>query len=163
MSCMNHIIVGIDTGKTSAIACLDLDGRIVRLAVKPFAEFKWYIDSIREAGSPAIIASDKKKNNDTVTKLAAIFDAALYTPKEDISVMRKKELARTLHVANIHERDALSAAIFAYNSYSSKLKQAERMARGSSKDEVDRIKAMVVKKHSVREAMEGKTAGRFVR
>jgi len=160
---MNHTIVGIDTGKTSAVACLSLDGVIISLSAKPFAEFRWYIDTIAQAGSPVVIASDKKKNNDTVAKIAAIFDAALYTPKEDISVLKKKEFARMLHVANIHQRDALSAAIFAYNSYSSKLNQAERMAKGSDAGEIDRIKALVIKKHSVREAMDKKAAGRFVR
>lgn len=160
---MNHIIVGIDTGKTSAIACLDLEGRILSLAVQPFADMRWYVDNIRKSGSPAVIASDKKRNNDTIAKLAAIFDAALYTPREDISVMRKKEFAKTWKVANIHERDALSAAIFAYNSYAGKLKQAERIAKGSSQEEIDRIKALVIKKHSVSEAMENRFAGRFVR
>jgi predicted RNase H-like nuclease (RuvC/YqgF family) len=160
---MKHIIVGIDTGKTSAIACLGLDGGIVSLRVKPYADFRWYIDSIRAAGSPAVIASDKKRNNDTIAKLAAIFDAALYTPREDISVMKKKEFAKAWKVANLHERDALSAAIFAYNSYAGKLNQAERIAKGKSAEEIDRIKAMVIKKHSVNEAMEKRKAGRFER
>ena len=163
MNCMRHIIVGIDTGKTSAVACVDLQGGVVSMHVRPFADMKWYVDCMRSAGSPVVIASDKKKNNDTIAKLAAIFDAALYTPREDISVARKKEFARALNVANIHERDALSAAIFAYNSYSSKLKQAERLAKGESADEINRIKAMVIKKHSIREAMEQRKAGRFVR
>jgi uncharacterized protein len=160
---MNHTIVGIDTGKTSAVACLSLEGRIISLSARPYADFRWYIDTITKSGSPVVIASDKKKNNDTIAKIAAIFDAALYTPKEDISVMKKKEFARMLQVANIHERDALSAAIFAYNSYSAKLNQAGRIARGSTHDEIDRIKALVIKKHSVREAMEKRIAGRFVR
>lgn len=160
---MIHIIVGIDTGKTAAIACLNLDGSPVYMAVKPFADMKWFIDNIRAAGSPAVIASDKKRNNNTVAKMASIFDAALYTPREDISVTRKKELAKLWKISNIHERDAFSAAIFAYNHYSSKLKQAERIAKGKTKSEIDLIKAMVIKKHSVKEAIDKKRAGRFVR
>lgn len=160
---MAYIIVGIDTGKTAALACLDLDGTPIYMNVKPFADMRWFIDNMRKAGSPVVVASDKKKNNDTIAKIAAIFDAALYTPKEDISVSKKKEFAKAWKIKSMHERDALSAALIAYNHYSSKLKQAERISGESSKAEIDRIKAMVIKKHSVREAMEKRKAGRFVR
>lgn len=160
---MNHIIVGIDTGKTAAIACLDLNGRVVSLSAKASADLKWFVDGIRNAGLPVVIASDKKRSNVTVAKLAAIFDAALYTPREDISVLKKKEIAKEWSIANMHERDALSAAISAYNKYSGKLNQVERMARENGEEEIDRIKALVIKKYSVKEAMDDKESGRFVR
>ncbi len=160
---MNHLIVGIDTGKTGAIACLDLEGKPQKLVASTSPDLAWFVEKIRELGSPVVIASDKKKNNDTAAKLASIFDAALYTPREDISVERKKELARKWKIGNIHQRDALSAAVFAYNHYAPKLNQAGRITKGSVTSEVDRIKALVIKKHSISEAIERRESGRFVR
>lgn len=160
---MAHTIVGIDTGKTAAIVCLDLDGRIIYARTRRFADMRWFIDTLKSTGTPSVIASDKRRASASLVKLASIFDAALYTPKEDISVVRKKGLSSGLYITNIHERDAFSAAIAAYNAYANKLKQAERLARERKIKDVDRIKAMVIKKHSIYEAMENKRASRFVR
>ncbi len=160
---MEGIIVGIDTGKTSAIACVNLSGRVVCLKTVRFADLRWFIDSLEGAGTPVVIASDKKHAGTLVAKLAAIFDAALFLPRADISVVRKKEFAEYAKVSNLHERDALSAAMYAYHSYSNKLNQAERIAHQKSIDDIDRIKALVIKKNSVYEAISRKKAGRFVR
>lgn len=160
---MPYLIVGIDTGKTSAIACIGLDGKPVKVKARIFAEQRWYVDEISMAGIPIVIASDKKNSSETVIKLATAFDAELYTPNEDISVAKKKEIARKYGIGNVHERDALTAALSAYNRHASKLNQAARLAGDASQEEKDRIKALVIKKHSVNEAMTGKSAGRFVR
>lgn len=155
---MKHLIVGIDTGKTAALACLDLDGNVAKLATGRFMGLQWFVDTIKETGSPVMIACDKKRPDSLVEKLAAIFDAVLFVPQSDISVMKKKDLTAR-RFSNLHERDALAAAATAYNSYSSKLRQAERIAREQNA-EADRIKAMVIKKYSVYEAVTNRNAGR---
>ncbi len=160
---MDGIIVGIDTGKTSAIACVDLSGRLVCMRTARFADLRWFVDSLKEAGMPVIIASDKKKAGFLVSKLASIFDAALFLPREDISISKKKAYAKVAGASNLHERDALSAAMSAYHSHSNKLKQAERQARERSIEDIDHIKALVIKKHSVYEAINKKKTARFVR
>lgn len=158
---MRHVIVGIDPGKTSAIACIDLDGRVVLLASKRFAGLTWFVASARGAGSPVVIASDKKRPVDTVSKIAAIFDAVLFVPESDISVSKKKAVQREDEsVENLHQRDALTAARVAYNHYSNKLKQAERLAREKGSTEIDEVKAMVIRKYSVSEALTKKKTGR---
>lgn len=155
---LKHLIVGIDTGKTAAVACLDLNGGVVRLTTGRFVGLEWFVDTIKETGSPVIIAGDKKRPDSLVEKLAAIFDAVLFVPQTDISVMKKKGL--TAHrFANPHERDALAAAATAYNYYVGKLRQAERIAREKEAD-VDKVKAMVIKKYSVYEAITNRNAGR---
>ncbi|MCL5008658.1 MAG: DUF460 domain-containing protein [Candidatus Marsarchaeota archaeon] len=160
---MKHIVVGVDTGKTCAVACVDLNGNIVSLKTKRFAGLNWIVQVVTEAGSPVVVASDKKHANTQLAKLAAIFDAALFTPKDDISVSRKKEFMLPKKAANLHERDALTAAMSAYNAYSSKLNQIEHLAREKGVDDIDGVKALVVKKHSFHEAVTGKKTGRFVR
>ncbi len=154
--------MGIDTGKTAAVACLDLDGKVSKLATGRFAGLEWFVDTIREAGSPVIIAADKKSPDSLVEKLAAIFDAVLFLPQADISVMKKKELTAR-RFANLHERDALAAAATAYNAYAGKLRQAERIAKESNA-EPEGVKSMVIRKYSVDEAIKKREAGRrFVR
>ena len=155
---MKHLIVGIDTGKTAAIACLDLDGNVARLATGRFAGLQWFVDTIKETGLPVMIACDKKRPDSLVGKLAAIFDAVLFVPQTDISVMKKKNLT-SHNFANLHERDALAAAATAYNAHAGKLRQAERIAK-EKEVEVDRVKAMVIKKYSVYEATTNRNAGR---
>lgn len=158
-----HLIVGIDTGKTSAIACMDLNGRVVLLKTKRFANMAWFIESMTEVGTPVVIAGDKKRANALIAKMAAIFDAVLFTPKDDISVSVKKEYAYEGRIANLHERDALSAATTAYNAYANKLMQVEHLSREKGLHNVDDLKAAVIKKRSLHEAVTGKKTGRFVR
>ena len=57
---------------------------------------------------------------------------------------------------NPHERDAYIAAIHAYNAYSNKFKQIEHMVQQSSISNVEQIKAKVVGRHSIKEAMENR-------
>ena len=155
---MKHLIVGINPGKTAAIACLDLDGNVVRLATGRFVSLEWFVSTLKDTGLPVVVACDKKRPMGLIQKLASIFDAVLFLPGTDISVEKKRNL--TVHkYANLHERDALAAALIAYNAYAGKLRQAERIAR-EKEVEADRVKAMVIKKYSVHEALGGSNPGR---
>lgn len=156
---MKHIIAGIDTGKTSAIACLDLGGRLVLSQHKTFAGVEWLVSAIGEAGVPTIIACDKEPN-DVARKVCAAFNAKLYYPARDMGVEEKKGIAIGLGISNPHERDACAAAMKAYNSYANKLKQAERLARSMNVGDVDAIKAKVIGEHSISEAINGRKANR---
>ena len=160
---MRHIVVGVDPGKTCAIACVDLNGKPVSMSTKRFAGLKWFVESIHRAGSPAVIACDKKNADETVSKLAEIFDSVLFTPKEGISVKRKKKTMRSTKPSNMHERDALMAAMAAYNVHANKLNQVKHMSRSNGIEDIDGVKALVLKRHSFHEAATGKTAWRFVR
>lgn len=156
--CLKHIIVGIDPGKTAAIACLDLDGNVVRLETQRFAGMQWFVDQIKTTGSPVIIAGDKRRPDSLVEKLSSIFDAVLFVPSTDISVEKKQGL--TNHgFSNLHERDALAAARTAFRAYAGKLRQVERIASAKNA-EPDTVKAMVIKKYSAHEAINNRYAGR---
>ncbi len=152
---MEHVIIGIDTGKTSAIACIDLYGNIKKLHTAKSSGIPWFVEKIRESGIPVVISSDKKKSQDTVRKLASIFNCVLFAPKEDIPVWKKNAELAMYKVNSIHERDALSAAKAAYNRYANKLWQAERLAKLSNADP-DSVKAMVIRRYSVYEAVNKK-------
>ncbi|MGC8662429.1 MAG: DUF460 domain-containing protein [Candidatus Micrarchaeia archaeon] len=155
-----NIIVGIDPGKTSALACMSLDGNILCLTSKKLAGLMWFVETIEKYGTPVLVSFDKKNSDNMVKKLAAIFGTQIYLPKADISVEKKKKMSEGLNFSNLHERDALVSAITAYNSYSNKFNQAERLAKEKNFDDVEKLKVMIVKKYSIDEAIKGKPAGR---
>ena len=155
---LKHLIVGIDAGKTAALACLDLEGKVVNVATGRFVGLEWFVSAIKDTGSPVIIASDKRKPDSLSVRLSTIFDAVLFAPETDMSVEKKKVIASKF-ASNFHERDALAAATTAYNVYVNKLRQAERMAKENNTD-ADRVKAMVIKRYSVYEAVNKKISGR---
>ncbi|MEM3781352.1 MAG: DUF460 domain-containing protein [Candidatus Micrarchaeaceae archaeon] len=153
-----HLIVGVDCGKTAAIAFLDLNGKLEGLYTGRSAGFGWFVDKIERVGIPVIIASDKEKPDYTAKRLAAAFGAVLFAPDSDISIAKKSELAGK--VENFHERDALAAARSAYNAYSNKLKQVDKFASASGAD-ADKLKALVIaKQYSIYEAVMGIKSGR---
>jgi len=157
-----HIIVGVDTGKTSAIACLSLDGKLLYSAHKRQADESWFISMIHSIGMPVIIASDKTRpTNNNIRKINATFNATIFYPEKVITQKEKKQLAKVTGLKDQHERDAYSAALKAYNAHSNKLRQAERIASSMHISNTDAIKAKVIKRYSVKEAIENRVAHRL--
>lgn len=154
------LIIGVDTGKTAALASLDLSGETVRISSHRYGGLEWFVDEIKRSGTPVVIASDKRRATETVSKLATIFDAVLFTPQYDISVKKKMPLVNAPQVENLHGRDALSAAKAAYNSYRNKLSQAERIAKDNRYDDVEGLKAMVIRKYSIHDVINRAKSGR---
>ncbi len=157
---MAHIIVGIDPGKTSAIACLALDGRLILAVHKSGAGLEWMVSQIREIGTPSVIATDKKRPSSIARKLNSIFNSRLVFPQNDISIEEKRRMSKGTGIKNPHERDAYSAALKAYNAMANKLNQAEHISREMKVYDTDSIKAKVFNKYSISEAIHGKKANR---
>lgn len=154
-----HLIVGVDPGKTSAIACLDLDGRLVFTEHKTHAGIAWIISAIESVGVPSVISCDREPD-DTVRKIGAAFNARLFYPKAQMTVDEKREMAKPFGITNQHERDACAAAVKAYRSYSNKLHQAGHTAKQKNVSDIDGIKAKVIGKYSIEEAINKKEANR---
>jgi predicted RNase H-like nuclease (RuvC/YqgF family) len=104
-----------------------------------------------------MIASDVPQVPHLVEKIASTVNAPVFTPRKPIPVSEKQELARdyadAIRVRNAHERDALTAAVFAYRSIQSKLQQIDRMIRDEQlKIDRNHLKALVIKGTSINEA-----------
>jgi hypothetical protein len=155
-----HLIVGIDTGKTMAYACLGLDGRIVGIGHKASCGTDWIVDQINSIGTPSIIACDKEPN-ETIRKIGAAFNARIFYPNRQLSSLDKRLIAKPLGITNPHERDACAAAVKAYNTHINKLKQAEHIAKAKSIKDADLIMAKVMERYSIEEAIAGKKANRL--
>ena len=154
-----HIIVGIDTGKTVAFTALNLDGKHISSKHIASGGIDWLIDSIGKIGIPSVIACDKEPNY-VARKVAASFNARLFYPKREMSVDLKMLIVKRFGITNPHERDSCAAAVKAYNAYANKLKQAGHIERMQNVREVDEIKAKVIEKYSIEEAISGKEANR---
>jgi hypothetical protein len=132
-----YLIVGIDPGTTTAFAALDLDGNLLHLQSSRQMNMGDVIEALYKVGKPLIIASDVQDMPFSVEKIRRAFSAIAYTPKQDVSVETKLELAAPFPYGNDHERDALSAALDAYRQYRHKFQNLlKRIPPGHDLDEV---------------------------
>ncbi len=146
-----YVIAGIDPGTTTAIAILDLDGNLKSITSSRVFSFSDIVEHVSDSGDPLVIATDVVPTPATVEKVKRVFNAVLYTPSGDISTDEKINLARRFAYANDHERDAIAAALLAFNSYKSKFVQVEK--KSPARLDLDEIKAMVVRGISVDSAI----------
>jgi predicted RNase H-like nuclease (RuvC/YqgF family) len=132
-----YLIVGIDPGTTTAIAAIDLDGNLVRTGSSRQTSMAETIETLYHLGKPLVIASDVHQMPFTVEKIRRAFQAVGYTPHQDRTVEEKQELTSGYTYANVHERDALAAALDALRQYRNKLQNVlKRVPAGYDLDEV---------------------------
>ena len=152
-----YLIVGIDPGTTTAIAALDLEGNLLHLSSSRQMSMSDVTEVLYKIGKPLIIASDVHEMPYSVEKIRRAFNGVAYTPRQDMSVEAKLELAAPHPYKNDHERDALSAALDAYRSYKNKFQSIlKRVPPGYDLDEV---RAAIVRGLSVEQAI-GEIRGR---
>ncbi|VVB51859.1 Uncharacterised protein [uncultured archaeon] len=119
-----HVIVGVDPGTTTALAFLSLEGRFLDVVSAKEMGLSGAIDEIIKRGKPSIIATDVNPPPSFVERLASKMGATLYTPPEPLTVADKWELTREHRIEDAHQRDALAAALNAYQHLHNKLKKA---------------------------------------
>ena len=145
------LIVGVDPGTTTAVAMLDLNGNLLDVKSKKEWRCGDVIEHITSVGKPVVIATDKSNPPELVLKLKTSFNAVLWTPKEDMSVERKRTLTSGYRYLNDHERDAIAVAISAYNTFKSKMRNVEKRVPAGL--DVDLVKAEVIRGCSLKEAI----------
>lgn len=154
-----YLIAGVDPGKTIGVACLDLKGRLVLSGHYPNEGLERVIGEIKRTGTPIIVAGDRPSPSELVRRINASFGARLFSPSREFSTEAKRRIGRSATLTNQHECDAYAAALSAYNHYSNKFNQIDRMA-GRDAGELEGIKRQVVSKHSIYEAFTGRKANR---
>jgi len=122
----DHVIVGIDPGTTTAVALVDLDGTPLDVYSTRTDDTAAVIEWIIEHGRPLLVAADVTPMPETVEGFRRSFDAAGWTPDRDLPVDGKKHRTREASYDNDHERDALAAALYAFDAHED---QFERIAR----------------------------------
>jgi predicted RNase H-like nuclease (RuvC/YqgF family) len=122
----DHVIVGIDPGTTTAAAVVGLDGSVFDVFSTRTEDTAGVIEWLIERGRPLVVAADVTPMPETVEKFRRSFDAAGWTPAKDLPVDEKLHRTREAEYDNDHERDALAAALFAFDAHT---EQFERVSR----------------------------------
>ena len=109
------MIVGIDPGTTTGMAFLDLKGRLILTKSGRNLSRSDVSKAIADTGRPVIIAVDINPVPKRVERLASAFAAKLMWPYASLKKQDKNRLIKEYQLeANRHEKDALSAAVYAY-------------------------------------------------
>jgi predicted RNase H-like nuclease (RuvC/YqgF family) len=133
------VVVGVDPGTTTAVAVLDLDGELLNVTSSRGADTAEVIEWIIERGRPVVVAADVRSMPSNVEKIRRSFDAAGWTPDDDLAVVDKKRATSEdeYRLENDHERDATAAATFAYRDHADVFDKVRRKTpRGVDEDEV---------------------------
>jgi predicted RNase H-like nuclease (RuvC/YqgF family) len=136
------VVVGIDPGTTTAGAVVGLDGTVLDTFSAREVDAAELTEWVVERGRPVVVAADVTPMPETVEKLRRSVDAAGWTPASDLAVDEKLHRTREEGYDNDHERDAIAAALSAYDDHAD---QFERIARKvPPREDLDTVVARVV-------------------
>jgi len=138
----DHVIVGVDPGTTTAVALVGLDGEVLDVHSSRTVDAADVTEWIVERGRPIVVAADVTPMPETVEKLRRSFSAAGWTPDRDLAVDVKQHRTREEAYDNDHERDAMAAALGAYDDHED---QFDRIAtKVPPRENVGEVTARVV-------------------
>ncbi|MDD5337477.1 MAG: DUF460 domain-containing protein [Candidatus ainarchaeum sp.] len=143
-----HLIVGVDPGIKTAFAALDLNGRTVASGTLKEADPDRIVEEISKLGIPSVVASDVNPVPSFVQKIAARFNVRTFVPLRSMQEEEKKHISPMAE--NLHERDAIAAAVKCYRFYANRLRQIEIMDTGHDRD---MLKHLVISGFSLRNAI----------
>ncbi|MBV0902071.1 DUF460 domain-containing protein [Haloarcula salina] len=113
----DHVVVGVDPGTTTAVAIVSLDGTVLDVYSSRTDDAAATTEWIIERGRPVVVAADVTPMPETVEKLRRSFSAAGWKPNRDLPVDEKKHRTREESYDNDHERDAMAAALYAFDNH----------------------------------------------
>lgn len=146
--------MGIDPGTKTGLCALDFYGNVLLLTSRKNFSAKEIIKTIMSVGHPSIVATDRARPPALVSKIATSFGAPVHSPETDATRRSKEESTSSYATHNLHERDALAAALIARNAYKDVF---ERVNRRSSGEENEELKDLLLKRrvHNITEALRG--------
>lgn len=144
------LVVGIDPGTTTAYAILDIDGNLVDLRSSKLFNFSNLLLEIMKHGKVVVAAADTSPASEFVDKFSRVTGAKLIYPKENLKVIEKKRLTSGFEVKNVHEKDALSAALFAFKKIRPLLRKVDSyLTKRDKMNFADDIKSLLLAKEGV--------------
>ena len=127
------LIVGIDPGTTIGYAVLDIEGNLLTAKSSKNCNLSILINELVSIGKTIIIGTDKKKIPDFVEKAGIKLGAKIISPKEDLLVYEKRNIASGFNIKKDHELDALASALFAYNEIKPLMNKIDYAVRNENK------------------------------
>lgn len=157
---MRKLIVGVDPGLNCGLAVLTFDGAPVLIESQRGRSMTKLIERIVDLGEPTIISSDVSPAPSFLERLSKKLNAVLFEPAISMSVEEKHQMTRAymerynVKVKNIHEIDALAAALKAYQHYKNKFEQIDAKLKNVEGDlSPDNVKDLVVRGYSIARAV----------
>lgn len=120
-------IVGYDPGTTAAVGVIDTNGKVLFVSSKKSWKREEIIKEISDIGIPIIISTDRNPVPKSVEKMSHSLGTKCFYPIESLSIVEKWSLIKKTKVKNDHERDALAAALKAYEKYSNLFKKTDKV------------------------------------
>lgn len=150
------LIVGIDPGITTAYAVLDTKGNLIRLKSSKKLNLSAVINEILQIdGKILAVGSDVKYPPHYITKFCSAFNTKLILPKEDMKVGFKERITSDFKTNDDHQRDALAAAVFAFNELRPLMRKVELNLKEKGKEHlVNEVKELVVSGLSITDSLE---------
>ncbi|MFH1257348.1 MAG: DUF460 domain-containing protein [Candidatus Micrarchaeota archaeon] len=145
------IIIGIDAGATFAFAALNFNGELIAIRSKRNVK-KEEIIRMLEPLEPVIIASDTNPPSKLAKALAATFKCRLSFPLKSLTQIEKQRMTRERRYGNVHEKDALAAALKAYHKIENKMRQVERHFRRGGTAELEKSRKSVASGERIRDS-----------
>ena len=130
----NLLIVGIDPGITAAYAALNTRGELVKLKSEKHLNLNTIVNELTQAGRIIAVGTDVKYSPKFVEKFCSRLSAKLISPKEDMKIGYKKRLAENFRHHDDHQRDAIAAALFAFNELRPLLKKIDFVLKREGKE-----------------------------
>jgi predicted RNase H-like nuclease (RuvC/YqgF family) len=109
------LVVGVDAGTTVGIAIADVWGHVIAVHSERGLSRGDVIRYLVEYGKPILITADVSPAPSFIEKLSTSLKTPLFVPEKLLSVVEKRELAKSLtqdselQPQNAHQRDALAA------------------------------------------------------
>ncbi|MFH1229716.1 MAG: DUF460 domain-containing protein [Candidatus Aenigmatarchaeota archaeon] len=153
---MKPIIVGVDIGTTTGLAIYDLDRNLMHAGSKRNISIESLVREISFFGKPVVIATDKRKVPQPVAKIAASFNCMAFNPDHDLTTEEKDSIIK-IPIKDVHEKDALSAATFAFKHFAPQFNNIDRNLESMGLAKLrDRVKEMILTKEArnISEAVE---------
>ena len=138
----------MDPGIKTAFAALDLRGTLVASRTMKEADADRIVEEVSRLGVPSLVASDVDPAPAFVQKIAARFNVRTFAPQRSMLEEEKREIAPSAQ--NLHERDAIAAAIKCYRAYANRLRQIELLETAHDRD---MLKHLVIQGFSLNNAM----------
>jgi hypothetical protein len=148
---MSKTIVGIDPDMKTGIAIMRLDGSFLFTGSRRNFPKSDISDVIGGHGSPVIIATDVVRPPLAVKKIAASFDAVIFSPHRRIGKMEKEGIASRMRLIyrDHHERDAIIAAVLARRRYRKLFDRVDLSLRKKGLMELsDHVKELLLKRRA---------------
>jgi predicted RNase H-like nuclease (RuvC/YqgF family) len=156
-----HLIIGVDPGTNCGLAILTLNASPLYLKSRKGLTRGEITRIVMQYGTPLIVGADVTPVPEFVSKLATMLNAVLFAPESVLEASEKREITRIyagthqIRLRDSHARDALAAAIKAFQHYRNKFEQVEgEVRRLEAPIAVEEVKALVVRGQPIQRAIE---------